>query len=103
MSTADAQNRWRAKVAREKRQLNVMARVQTHDHLVTLSEKLGLRGKAEAVDLSVFALNWLENLAEHSPEAARLVTKIRADYGHMETAVESADAPVPSGSGEVAP
>jgi hypothetical protein len=73
MAATTQQRRWRHKVHLVKRQLNVMARSQTHDTLDRLAIAYALAGKGEAVAFACFFVRALEQRAEYDPAAARLV------------------------------
>ena len=73
MTTPDVQQRWRRKHRFVKRQLNVMARGQTHAALDGFAERFRLRGKGEAVAFACFVTRALMQRAEYSAEAAQML------------------------------
>lgn len=80
MAQAHAQNKWRSKNRFIKRQLNVMARQQTHEALKDMAARYGLRGKAEAVTFACFVVRALMQRAEYSREAARMLDELAIGY-----------------------
>lgn len=74
------QQRWRRKVHLVKRQLNVMARSQTHEGLDHLAAAYGLAGKAEAVAFACFVARSLAQRSEYDPAAARLLADVVEGY-----------------------
>ena len=80
MAQALAQKRWRSKNRFVKRQLNVMARQQTHDALEDMASRYRLRGKAEAVAFACFVVRALTQRAEYSDSAARLLEELAVGY-----------------------
>jgi len=80
MADTSQQQRWRQKVHIVKRQLNVMARSQTHDALERLAAAFALGGKAEAVAFACFVARALMQRAEYDPSTARLLADIVEGY-----------------------
>ncbi|MCU0839215.1 MAG: hypothetical protein MUE49_10910 [Rhodospirillales bacterium] len=80
MADSGQQQRWRRKVHLVKRQLNVMARSQTHDALDRLSAAFSLAGKAEAVAFACFVVRSLMQRAEYDPVAAQLLADTVEGY-----------------------
>lgn len=80
MATTESQTRWRRKNRYVKKQLNVMARGQTHAWLEEVGERFDLRGKGEAVAFSVFVVQWLMQQSAHNGEAARLLALLSEAY-----------------------
>lgn len=83
------QRRWRQKYRFIKRQLNVMARKQTHDALLTFAGAFGLRGKGEAVAFACFVTRALMQRAEYNAEAARMLDDFTLGY-HRDRDLHSA-------------
>lgn len=83
------QRRWRQKYRFIKRQLNVMARKQTHDALLTFARVFRLRGKGEAVAFACFVTRALMQRAEYSAEAARMLDDFTIGY-HRDRELHSA-------------
>lgn len=81
MASPDTQSRWREKHHNVKRQLNVMARSFIHDTLTKIAKTENLRGKGEAVTFATFVTMALEEHADLSPEAKRLLDLYRDAYG----------------------
>lgn len=80
MADSEQQQRWRRKVHLVKRQLNVMARSQTHDALDRLAAAFELSGKAEAVAFASFVARALMQRAEYDPTSARVLADIVEGY-----------------------
>ena len=80
MATTQSQNRWRSRNRYSKKQLNVMARLETHTALDDIAHVHGLRGKAEAVTFACFVLRWLMQRADHSPQTAEMLAALRDSY-----------------------
>jgi hypothetical protein len=80
MANPDVQQRWRRKHRFVKRQLNVMARGQTHVALDGFAEHFRLRGKGEAVAFACFVTRALMQRAEYSAEAARMLDDFATGY-----------------------
>jgi len=80
MTKRIAQQRWRNKYSQVKRQLNVMARRQTHDALSRIAAEFGLKGKGEAVAFVCFATQGLMQRAEYDPDAARVLRDLAEGY-----------------------
>lgn len=80
MATTRAQTRWRARNRFTKKQLNVMARVETHTALAEIAAAYELRGKAEAVTFSCFITRWLMQQSSSNHEAARLLELLYEAY-----------------------
>jgi hypothetical protein len=80
MATSDSQNRWRSRNRYSKKQLNVMARVETHAALDEIAVAHNLRGKAEAVTFSCFIARWLMQQSAHNPQAAELLAHLSDVY-----------------------
>ncbi len=83
------QHRWRRKHRFVKRQLNVMARTQTHAALAQFAERFGLRGKGEAVAFACFVTRALIQRADYSPEAAQMLDDLALGY-HRDRDLHSA-------------
>ena len=88
MSNTNSQNKWRAKNKLVKRQLNVMAKTQVHDHLARLAEEFRLRGKGEAVSFASFVTRALQQRADYSREAAQMLEDLAEAY-HRDRDVHS--------------
>ena len=80
MTKTDVQQRWRRKHRFVKRQLNIMARGQTHAALDGLAERFRLRGKGEAVAFACFVTRALMQRAEYSAEAAQMLDDFAMGY-----------------------
>lgn len=80
MATAKSQNRWRSRNRYSKKQLNVMARLETHAALDDIAAAFDLRGKAEAVTWACFVVRWLMQQRDHNAEAARLLDLLAEVY-----------------------
>lgn len=80
MATTHSQNRWRSRNRFSKKQLNVMARVETHSALEDIATAHGLRGKAEAVTFAAFITRWLMQQSATNHEAARLLELLGEAY-----------------------
>ncbi|WP_019643764.1 hypothetical protein [Novispirillum itersonii] len=81
MATTEAQTRWRNRNRFSKKQLNVMARLETHQALDDIASAFALRGKAEAVTFSCFILRWLMQQRElKNEEAVRLLALLSESY-----------------------
>lgn len=80
MATNKSQNKWRAKNRLVKRQLNVMARTQVHDHLARLAEEFRLRGKGEAVSFATFVTRALQQRADYSREVQQILDDLAEAY-----------------------
>lgn len=80
MATARSQSRWRSRNRYTKKQLNVMARLETHHALEEIAAAFDLRGKAEAVTWACFITRWLMQQREHNTEAARLLDLLAEVY-----------------------
>ena len=89
MADPTTQRRWRQKYRFVKRQLNVMARKQTHDALQAFARALRLRGKGEAVAFACFVTRALMQRAEYSAEAARMLDDFALGY-HRDRELHSA-------------
>lgn len=89
MADPVAQRRWRQKHRFIKRQLNVMARGQTHDTLDEFARAFRLRGKGEAVTFACFVTRALMQRAEYSAEAARMLDDFVLGY-HRDRELHSA-------------
>ena len=89
MADPVVQRRWRHKHRFIKRQLNVMARGQTHDALDAFARAFRLRGKGEAVTFACFVTRALMQRAEYSVEAARLLDDFALGY-HRDRELHSA-------------
>jgi hypothetical protein len=83
MADSGQQQRWRRKVHLIKRQLNVMARAQTHEALDHLAAAFALAGKAEAVAFACFVTRTLMQRAEYDPAAARMLADAVEGYRHQ--------------------
>jgi hypothetical protein len=75
-----SQHRWRQKHRLVKRQLNVMARQQTHAALAGIARRFGLRGKGEAVAFACFVTRALMQRAEYDAASAQALDEILAGY-----------------------
>jgi hypothetical protein len=84
-----AQRRWRQKYRFVKRQLNVMARRQTHDALQVFAQAFRLRGKGEAVAFACFVTRGLMQRAEYSAEARQMLEDFALGY-HRDRELHSA-------------
>ncbi len=80
MATTQAQRKWRDKHRLVKKQLNVMARKETHEHLEDLALSFQLRGKGEAVTFASFVTRALIQRADYNAEAARMLDDFAAAY-----------------------
>lgn len=80
MATAKSQNRWRSRNRYSKKQLNVMARLETHAALEEIAATYALRGKAEAVTWACFVTRWLMQQRDHNDEARRLLDLLSEVY-----------------------
>jgi hypothetical protein len=80
MANPDVQQRWRRKHRFVKRQLNIMARGQTHVALDGFAERFRLRGKGEAVAFACFVTRALMQRAEYSAEAAQMLDDFAMGY-----------------------
>ncbi|GAB3131105.1 hypothetical protein [Novispirillum itersonii] len=80
MATTAAQTRWRNRNRFSKKQLNVMARLETHQALEDIASAFALRGKAEAVTFSCFVLRWLMQQQDLNEEARRLLALLTESY-----------------------
>lgn len=80
MATTAAQTRWRTRNRFSKKQLNVMARLETHQALEDIASAFALRGKAEAVTFSCFILRWLMQQQGENAEARRLLALLSESY-----------------------
>jgi hypothetical protein len=89
MTDPAAQRKWRRKYRFVKRQLNVMARQQTHDALAHFAGSFQLRGKGEAVAFACFVTRALMQRAEYSGEAARMLDDFVLGY-HRDRDLHSA-------------
>lgn len=89
MADPVAQQRWRRKHRFVKRQLNVMARKQTHDALVQFARAFRLRGKGESVAFACFVTRALMQRAEYSDDAARMLEDFASGY-HRDRELHSA-------------
>jgi len=89
MTTAQSQDRWRRRHRYEKKQLNVMARVETHRALEEIAAAHALRGKGEAVTFACFVVRWLAQHGDHHPEARRLLAMLAEAY-HRERDLHAA-------------
>lgn len=89
MANAASQNKWRNKHRLVKRQLNIMARKQTHDALEEMADAFGLRGKGEAVTFACFVTRALIQRAEYDEEAAQMLEDFRKGY-HRDRDIHSA-------------
>lgn len=83
------QRKWRQKYRFVKRQLNVMARKQTHDALQAFALAFRLRGKGEAVAFACFVTRALMQRAEYSVEAAQMLEDFALGY-HRDRELHSA-------------
>ncbi len=89
MATARSQTRWRSRNRFTKKQLNVMARVETHEALEAIAAAHALRGKGEAVTFACFVTRWLMQKSAHNREAATLLTLL-SDVYHKDRETYSA-------------
>lgn len=89
MAPPSTQRKWRQKYRFVKRQLNVMARGQTHDALSQFARSFGLRGKGEAVAFACFVTRALMQRAEYNAEAARMLDDFALGY-HRDRDLHSA-------------
>lgn len=89
MATAKSQTRWRSRNRYSKRQLNVMARVETHDALDEIAAAMTLRGKGEAVTFACFVTRWLMQQSLHNREAESLLSLL-SDVYHKDRETYSA-------------
>ncbi len=80
MASNESQNRWRSRNRYSKKQLNVMARVETHAALDEIAITYDLRGKAEAVTFSCFVTRWLMQQSGHNREAEQLLAHLSDVY-----------------------
>jgi len=72
MADPVAQRKWRLKNRLVKSQLNIVARRKVHEYLDEIARTHGLRGKAEAVTFSVYAMMALLQQGSFNKEAERL-------------------------------
>lgn len=63
-----------------KRQLNVMARGETHAALDEMAKRFQLRGKGEAVAFACVVARALMQRADYSGEAAQMLDDFAASY-----------------------
>ena len=89
MANSTTQRKWRQKYRFVKRQLNVMARKQTHEALHVFVEVFRLRGKGEAVAFACFVTRALMQRAEYSAEAALMLDDFALGY-HRDRELHSA-------------
>jgi hypothetical protein len=89
MADSTTQRKWRQKYRFVKRQLNVMARKQTHDVLQVFAKAFRLRGKGEAVAFACFVTRALMQRAEYSAEAAQMLDDFALGY-HRDRELHSA-------------
>lgn len=89
MADPKTQRRWRLKFRFIKRQLNVMARQQTHEALGLFAGTFGLRGKGEAVAFACFVTRGLMQRAEYNAEAAQMLEDFALGY-HRDRDLHSA-------------
>jgi hypothetical protein len=89
MADPATQRRWRQKYRFVKRQLNVMARKQTHDALRVFAQAFRLRGKGEAVAFACFVTRALMQRAEYNAEAAQMLDDFALGY-HRDRELHSA-------------
>lgn len=89
MANSASQKKWRDRNRLVKRQLNIMARKQTHDALAEMAQTFGLRGKGEAVTFACFVARALIQRAEYAAEAARMLDDFAAGY-HRDRDIHSA-------------
>ena len=80
MATTQSQNRWRSRNRYSKKQLNVMARLETHTALEDIAAAYSLRGKAEAVTFACFIVRWLMQQAEHNAATAEMLSALTDSY-----------------------
>lgn len=80
MATPKSQQKWRSKNRLVKRQLNVMARSQVHEHLETMAEEFRLRGKGEAVSFATFVTQALQQRADYNSDVAQMLEDFAAAY-----------------------
>jgi hypothetical protein len=88
MATTESQNRWRSRNRYSKKQLNVMARLETHAALEDIAHTYDLRGKAEAVTFACFVTRWLMQQQGANHEAERLLALL-SDVYHQEREVHA--------------
>lgn len=89
MATAKSQTRWRSRNRYSKKQLNVMARVETHEALEDIAVTQDLRGKGEAVTFACFVTRWLMQQSAHNREAETLMALL-SDVYHRDRETYSA-------------
>jgi hypothetical protein len=89
MADLTTQRRWRQKYRFVKRQLNVMARKQTHEALQVFAQAFRLRGKGEAVAFACFVTRALMQRAEYNAEAAQMLDDFALGY-HRDRELHSA-------------
>jgi hypothetical protein len=89
MADSVSQKKWRDKNLLVKRQLNIMARKQTHDALERMAEAFGLRGKGEAVTFACFVARALIQRADYDLHASRMLDDFAAGY-HRDRDIHSA-------------
>ena len=89
MADPTIQRKWRQKYRFVKRQLNVMARKQTHEALHVFARAFRLRGKGEAVAFACFITRALMQRAEYSAEAAQMLDDFALGY-HRDRELHSA-------------
>ncbi len=89
MVNSASQKKWRDKNRLVKRQLNIMARKQTHDALEQMAEAFNLRGKGEAVTFACFVTRALIQRAEYGAEAAQMLDDFTDGY-HRDRDIHSA-------------
>ena len=89
MANSTTQRKWRQKYRFVKRQLNVMARKQTHEALQVFVEVFRLRGKGEAVSFACFVTRALMQRAEYSAVAALMLDDFALGY-HRDRELHSA-------------
>ena len=89
MADPTIQRKWRQKYRVVKRQLNVMARKQTHEALQVFAKAFRLRGKGEAVAFACFVTRALMQRAEYSAEAAQMLDDFTLGY-HRDRELHSA-------------
>ncbi len=89
MADPRTQRKWRQKYRFVKRQLNVMARKQTHEALQVFAKVFRLRGKGEAVAFACFVTRAMMQRAEYSAEAAQMLDDFALGY-HRDRELHSA-------------
>ncbi len=80
MATREAQHKWRLTHRYVKRQLNVMARENTHRLLDNFAERFDLRGKGEAVTFAAFVTEALLQRSDFSSDAKKLLEDVADAY-----------------------